>query len=226
MTNRILLVGIAIVAIGMFALPETFALFSGQHNWYDTGLADSATDGLDVPCRKCHSDIQAELDSGGYPNTQHNGQSCYGCHIIAPSNSGLNWAGNGDFHAASAPACLDCHDGGIATNASGILNGPEEVHKPFAAGAVSSNLLKSANEACIGCHTHVAVQVNWSKKYMLTFNASEYVETPGGAHNWNVDNFNAIGYGNTTTFGNQSGETYTTTAVAAADENGNPIANP
>jgi len=30
---------IAVIAIGIFALPSTVSLFSGQHSWYDLGAS-------------------------------------------------------------------------------------------------------------------------------------------------------------------------------------------
>jgi len=51
-TNKIALLAIAIVAIGIFTLPSTVSLFSGQHSWYDLSGG-----GNQVPCEKCHADI-------------------------------------------------------------------------------------------------------------------------------------------------------------------------
>jgi len=47
--------GIAVVAVGLFALPSTVSLFSGQHRWYNI----SGT-GNEIPCIKCHADIYDE----------------------------------------------------------------------------------------------------------------------------------------------------------------------
>ena len=55
-TNKIALMAIAIVAIGIFALPSTVSLFSGQHSWYGLNTA-----GNQIPCDKCHMDIQDEM---------------------------------------------------------------------------------------------------------------------------------------------------------------------
>lgn len=218
MSNRIILVGIAIVAVGMFALPQTLALFSGQHNWYDTGGANPA-DPTKIPCKKCHGDIQAELDQPGYPNTQHRAQDCKGCHIItAPSKEGLTYGGpiDNNFHAAAAPMCLDCHDGSVGGDARSILVGSAEVHKPFVnqANTTANSMLKGANEACIGCHTHVAVDINWTKAYKMAFNASEYVSTDASGtttHNWTVGNFSVEGTAKIATYGNQTGSIYSAT---------------
>lgn len=203
----------------MVALPQTLALFSGQHNWYDTG-GNNPADPTKIPCKKCHPDVQSELDQPGYPNTMHRGMDCKGCHIItAPAKRGLVYGGPiaSDFHAAAAPMCLDCHGGsGPGGDARSIVSGPEEVHKPFIreANTTQNSMLKGANEACIGCHTHVAVDINWTKAYMMSFNVTEFVSTNATGittHDWNVGNFSVKGKAQIQTYGNQTGGIYTGT---------------
>jgi hypothetical protein len=53
--NTKLLLGIAVLAIGIGVLPQTLALFSNQHNFYDTINNPTGA----VPCLKCHADIFA-----------------------------------------------------------------------------------------------------------------------------------------------------------------------
>ncbi len=205
MTSKLILIGIAISSIGIVALPQTLALFAGQHNFYDT--IEQGPDA--VPCGKCHADIYAELTQPGSVNSEHLKQGCDGCHITAPVDKESLTQGGGinmDFHAAAAPACLDCHSGtGPGKDARSILVGPEEVHRPFALEANSSNLLKSSNEACIACHTHVAVDINWTKGYKISFNAMEFIAIDG-THNWTVNNFAAEGTAVVQTYGNMSGQ--------------------
>ncbi len=202
MGNKIILIGIAIAAIGLVALPQTLALFAGQHNFYDTiGLGAAA-----IPCEKCHADISSELNQPGSVNAVHKALGCAGCHVtVAPQKEGLKQGPGGQFHAAASPACLDCHGGtGPGLSAMEILTGSEEVHKPFANQSNNSLLLKGANEACISCHTHVAVDINWTKAYKISFNAKENATT--GAHEWTVDNFATEGSVQIQTYGNRSGQ--------------------
>ncbi len=256
MTNKLLLLGIAVAAAGMVALPQTLALFSGQHNFYDV-LTNSVYNGKNtvIPCQKCHADVYAEFnqpsDQGGVNalNAAHlSVEGCQGCHMTdgpAPNFNGdpnsSYWTtyqktqaaagGNVTFHAAAAPACLACHSGDPgdetngARNATLILTGSEEVHKPFANGALSSPLLKDANEACVACHTHVAVNISWTKAYMLTFSAAENVNS-SGYHNWTVSSFNTSGTVNVTTYGNQTGANTSASGLTANWANGQPVSNP
>jgi hypothetical protein len=202
--NKLILIGIAIGAIGLVALPQTLALFAGQHNFYDTIGQNAAA----IPCEKCHADIFSELSQPGSVNAVHKAQGCSGCHVTtAPTKEGLTQGGSptNDFHAAALPLCLDCHSGtGPGLDARSILVGSVEAHKPFANEANNSLLLRGSNEACISCHTHVAVDINWTKAYKISFNAKENATT--GVHDWTVDNFATDGTVQIKTYGNRSGE--------------------
>ncbi|HEY9247306.1 MAG TPA: hypothetical protein VIO11_10710, partial [Candidatus Methanoperedens sp.] len=91
-----------------------------------------------------------------------------------------------------------------APDARSILSGAQEAHVPFATQANTSLLLKENNEACIACHTHVAVDINWQKAYKIGFDAIEKADT--GVHQWEVGNFVAEGTAQVNTYGNRSGQ--------------------
>ncbi|NJD76635.1 MAG: hypothetical protein FIB08_05990 [Candidatus Methanoperedens sp.] len=221
MQNKTLLIGIGILAVGLLALPQTLALFVGQHNWYDTTTVDNG-----VPCAKCHADVVQEIYSteglaGDGTNGFHRAQStdggCQACHMTTGPNEGgidqanANDAGTVDsFHAAAAPACIDCHDGngGGGNNALIGLTGADEVHKPFVEQANTTDVafLKGANEACIACHTHVAVDITWTKRTGMSLTAEETQPGgPGSAHSWNVGNYVATGVATVLTEGEADG---------------------
>lgn len=52
--------------VGLFILPETIAMFVGQHDFYDT-----TTPGNGVNCLKCHGDVRDELNRASAVNTFH-----------------------------------------------------------------------------------------------------------------------------------------------------------
>ncbi len=56
MNSKFTLALIALVGIGVFALPSTMALFAGQHTFYNIDAT-----GNQVPCQKCHGDVKVEL---------------------------------------------------------------------------------------------------------------------------------------------------------------------
>jgi hypothetical protein len=153
---------------------------------------------------------------------------CDQCHATAaPNSEGFTKGPGGQFHAAATAACIDCHNAtllygtfmhGPAVGALGcltchknpqsmpgnfsavnILTGPEEVHKAFANQASNSKLLKGANEACISCHTHVRVNITWSRASYMEFSVTENIV--GGDRMWTVGNFGATGSNITKTSG-------------------------
>jgi hypothetical protein len=218
---------IAVMAIGIVVLPQTIAMFAGQHNWYDTTQA-----GSQIPCEKCHADISNELSQPGTVNLMHKVMGCDQCHVTtAPNSEGFVQGPGGQFHAAATTSCIDCHGdtllygtfdhvsivpliqsgqlgcttchkGAIPGNfsATSIFNGPEEVHKAFANDAKNSSLLKDGNEACISCHTHIKVDIIWKRATVMEFRATEQV-TGGGDRTWIIDGFNATGTNITNTSG-------------------------
>jgi len=134
-SKKIVLMAVAVVAIGIFALPSTVSLFSGQHSWYD--LTDYSAGHTTVPCEKCHADIADEMDSHTGPHTELSGSwsggsfsrlYCEDCHRVfydyaasevgsAPVYPKYTYAlglGTGttpgkEAHAASTVECMDCH---------------------------------------------------------------------------------------------------------------------
>jgi hypothetical protein len=115
--GKVALLAGAIVAIGIFALPNTVSLFSGQHTWYDL-----IAGGNDVPCEKCHADVADEMDSQIGP---HSGETGYGrfecgyCHRISELYTYASGYGSGstpgkEAHAASTVPCMHCHSGQVA----------------------------------------------------------------------------------------------------------------
>ncbi|VUT27947.1 MAG: putative multiheme cytochrome c [Candidatus Syntrophoarchaeum sp. GoM_oil] len=264
---------VAVLAIGIFALPNTAALFSGQHSWYDLGAG-----GNDVPCEKCHGDIADEMNSmPAGVGAPHRTYPCAHCHRISGfgenDGNGMTYAsgnGNGstpgkEAHAASTVECMDCHDlnymwgrpplppsdhhkdnpdyqvaplgeggGGpypgcgfgpgdygpyhchapprqqdniaqIRTGGFGLTDfdntgayyywktwpedtGNHSAHRKFVLDAMNETLMDGANEACIAYHTHVGINITWTKNVVLEFTASE--DENG---NWTIPDFSAAG---------------------------------
>lgn len=208
MSNKLLLL-IAVTAIGILVIPETISLFSGQHNFYDTmqngnqvpcekchsdvynELSQPGTVNLVhkiMGCEQCHI-TAAPNSEGNFQRIQFHAAttaSCIDCH-----NSTLLY---GTFdHSAAIPymqsgqiGCLTCHQNPQSLpgnfSAVNIFTGSAEAHKYFANGAKNSLLLKDANEACISCHTHIKVNIVWTKVTTLSLDV--------GINNnkWNITN--------------------------------------
>ena len=141
-SGRLLLLAIAIVAVGVFALPSTVSLFSGQHRWYDISPNKNQ-----IPCKKCHADVYEEMMSmeplskklAGKSSSPHSymDENCELCHrtcfnmsynpstgkyepssgFIYASGTGTGSVSGVEAHAASTIECMDCH--GISTDSGG-----------------------------------------------------------------------------------------------------------
>lgn len=201
MKNKILLLSIAVVAVGLFALPSTLAMFAGQHSWYDPKVSGG------IPCAKCHFLEQDELAGSNGPhdpaytglvNTSMDygmgdgnaggatfwaGDSvddrCYGCHQRGGSNSTLGDAPIGSWddhrdtvHAAYAVWCIDCHPW-VETE----LTHSTAAHRWFyddlnKTSEPTELALQKPNRACLGCHTHVGVNLTWTRNEFVSYNVT------------------------------------------------------
>lgn len=86
MNTKFTLAIIALIGIGVFALPSTMSLFAGQHSFYNIDAT-----GNQVPCQKCHGDVKAELGGQLSPVTgtygPHASFQCEYCHRIEQGSS-------------------------------------------------------------------------------------------------------------------------------------------
>ncbi len=191
MKNRSILLLVAVVLVGLFALPNALSLFSGQHSF------DKAGNG--TMCDKCHSDVAAEMASSAYHTFNlGSNEKCKVCHssgtisdTLIPLGNGTGRNGtlgiqvgfnltNGSFryangtvktglvlHAAVTVECISCHY---------AVNFTDDAHMPFYNNASSQTWLKGANEACYGCHTKVNVKMTWVRlggyNYSYDFNTT------------------------------------------------------
>lgn len=189
MNSKILLLSIAVISVGLFAMPSTLSLFAGQHTFDAPAY---------VNCNKCHQDIYDEMTNAGKYglSTAHQStadiKACKGCHRTGtigsiPLNK-TNYSGSysqnvsiAGAHAAVTMECAGCHSGVPAE-----LMNASEGHGPYynASRAESSingtNMLTGANEACVGCHTHININITWRRSvgYNMIVN-----ETTAGTYN-------------------------------------------
>ena len=83
---KVLWVLIALGGISLWLIPNTLSLFSGQHSYYDLDPA-----GSQIPCNKCHGDIDMELHTGSI----HNNFTCSECHRV---QKGVQYASGDDAY--------------------------------------------------------------------------------------------------------------------------------
>ena len=121
MKSKMLFLSVAVVAVGLFVLPQAVSMFAGQHSWYDP--KDQG-----IPCIKCHWLEYEEMRGGAYsqhrPHVYQNGSThhfeCEECHNVTIDVDDYYHAGasgHSPAHAASAVACLACHSGELNATA-------------------------------------------------------------------------------------------------------------
>ena len=247
-TQKLALLALAVVVVGIFALPSTLSLFAGQHVWYDIG-----DEGNQVPCKKCHADVYEEFLLSGVHKTLAEGSdanssflgtgynvdtACGACHRVNLSEIGWTF-GSGDTdgstpgkeaHAAAVISCMVCHQlnntggypgaGGFNVSSFDVTTpymydnntnpGAEAAHNAFIAEAIKDDTLKDSNEACIACHTYIAVKINWTHAQSLEFDVGipddpDQMTTPTGVHNWTMTNWDVNGTASATVWGNTTG---------------------
>ncbi len=169
---------VAVLTIGIIAIPSIYSLFAGQHSFYDKGTSI---------CLKCHADIKIELDS----SLHHLSFTCENCHV-------LNITSNLTHGNVISPRCLDCHGTppGIVTDSQrntliapiarifgeNVSNG--ESHNPFVESANSSLFMKGENEACISCHTRKSLTISMTYADTYKFNANRMTDST-----WQLQNY-------------------------------------
>lgn len=58
-------------------------------------------------------------------------------------------------------------------------------HMKFVQDSINETLMEGANEACVSCHTHVGVNITWTKNVVLEFEASgDNVTESNYANTW------------------------------------------
>ena len=199
MNSKILMLSVAVIAVGLFALPSTLSMFAGQHSWYDPKVSGG------IPCAKCHFLEKDELAGSGGPHdvgydllvnttmdygngdgvgggdtfwggTASIDSRCYGCHQRAGSDADHPFL-NGSWdtqrnekHAAIAVWCIDCHPW-VETE----LTHTKAAHKPFYEDLVDETddmHLQKENRACLGCHTHVGVNITWTRNEFVSYDVN------------------------------------------------------
>jgi len=296
MKSNMILLAVAVVTVGIFALPSTISFFAGQHTWYQlNGTGDL---GGQLPCEKCHADVANEMEALIGPHTNELGYGrleCEFCHRTfgiedynnAEDRNPINETRYGKYrytygqvgpnvtdvtpgkeaHAASTVPCMYCHSGnraggypmhstftgrscschgyedggdqhyyhgdrfytgtsdsdpgecikchgtgpptyippaggfGLTANASDT--GELAAHKTFIERSIEDPNMEDANEACIACHTHIPVKINWTHRYSLEFNATPELELP--PTHFNVTDWSINGTYTITVYGWRNG---------------------
>lgn len=196
--SQVLILAIAIIAIGLFILPSTLSMFVGQHTWFSVKNPDDMV----LLCAKCHQpevdEWEANRVAGGahatfwteYPETS----GCTICHqinetiledydlnITTITGYGFedftqfgfdNTTNASDFvwrNQSTPHAAIKVDCADCHYNATVQLSNPDSAHKDFYEQS-TANATNSAS--CIGCHTMTDMDISWLKFGGLNINAS------------------------------------------------------
>jgi hypothetical protein len=209
--NRNLFLIAAIIGIGIFVLPSTLSMFAGQHSWYDpnnNGIPCAKCHFLEEE-ELAASGGPHDPDYSGLLNmsANYNGSAgdgnpggsdfwsgdtvtdrCYGCHQVTGSANSTHaladsWANQNDtVHAAVAVWCIDCHPW-----VENELTATNAAHKAFyedLEGGATITGLQNPNQACLGCHTHVGVNLSWTRNEYVSYNVT--CDSSGYEVSWNA----------------------------------------
>ncbi len=198
--NQVLILAIAIIAIGLFILPSTLSMFVGQHTWYSVKNPDD----MEALCAKCHQpevdEWEANIAAGGahatfateYP-TRSGCTICHQVNATALEDYGLNLTSLYDYSFEDFTQA-GLNNTSSATNFSGTwrtqntphaaikvdcadchYNASVQLSDPDSAHSDFYNQsIDSATEsaACIGCHTMTDINISWYKFGGLNINAT------------------------------------------------------
>lgn len=131
--NKKIILYVAFMALSLYAMPQTVALFAGQHTYYS---------GMSVECEKCHSDILAEIETSGYVYEKHR-----------------DAAGNINYTTYLSLGGLD-YSGGVITAFDGKIWEWDPAQKTWKNGSLARNVSLDRNnngvidgaEICMLCH--------------------------------------------------------------------------
>ena len=175
MKYKVILIIMLFVIIFSVTSMTSFGLLGNQHRFYDT-----FQDGNQVPCDKCHANIDQEINMS--TENPHYELDCEDCH----RGLNINYAigdpvvqHGEEAHAASILSCQMCHVGDIAD-----ITSANETHRPL---YEKSNL----NEACIICHSGFDKKMNFTRPLYIEY---DIVNVNGG---FEVQNFGFVSSNNT-----------------------------
>ena len=193
MDGKSILLMIAVIAVGMFVLPSTLALYSGSHDFLGAE---------EVECERCHAGAAGDQIAATLANgSAHALLTCKDCHYgiggtvggrfavdVEGNHTRVPNAVNNDVtgHAAGITVnCVDCHSynttGSLNTkdadgttnyvNVSYELSQTTAAHRMLKVNTTGSNGgLQDEDAVCIACHSRVTVSIAGSS--LGTHNAS------------------------------------------------------
>ncbi|AKG92145.1 hypothetical protein GAH_00508 [Geoglobus ahangari] len=181
-------------------------------------------------CELCHRGVNITYasDRGGgtiISGKEAHAASIVSCLICHSGNEPAPWSeqvnhSHAEYNTSDSTLCSKCHSpslyppiaGGFGLTGETGDTGALAAHREFVLEAKGGDLLLSANEACIACHTHVAVKITWNHSRALEFNIGfgNPITTANGPHNWTITSWTINGTATAVVWGNTTGSGSTT----------------
>ena len=209
--KNMILLSVAVLAIGLFVLPQTMAMFIGTHTWFSVRTGESQYE----MCEKCHVNEVAEWETNTVNGGAHSryeaeyGAGCF-CHQInttrlkeykvnltAINASGYNytrwdgaalnnssdweWRSPDTPHAAVIIDCVDCH-----WNESQQIQNEDSAHYQFWNQTKGGSGIGDNNTACMACHTHTHLNITWIRREGLIINANHTNVSASAYDSWDI----------------------------------------
>ena len=174
--KNMILLSVAVIAVGLFVLPQTMAMFVGQHTWFSVRTANDEY----VLCEKCHVNEVAEWRANSVANGAHSryvaeyGEGCF-CHQINETTLGAygldeNNSNVSDFNFVIWSE-MDAFGGAAPNNSSNWAWRP--VTTPHAAVIID----------CVDCHYNESQQISLNTSAHYAF----WNQTNAASGNLNSD---------------------------------------
>lgn len=215
--NQIILLAFAIIAIGLFVLPNTMSMFMGQHSWYSVKTAAEQYD----MCERCHlaevGEWKSNIARGGahaaYTNYYGDNTGCF-CHQINESqltgwintssiddygyeffnatgtvNGSIPSSYNNSWRSTNTPhAATTIFCVDCHLNASQQLNNTGEAHMAFYRTTLNaSGIGISANTACLACHTMVGLNITMERNDGGFVIYANHTNYTSEGYGWTID---------------------------------------
>lgn len=189
--RNIIILGFAIVAIGLFVIPSTMSMFTGQHQWHSVRTAESQY----ALCERCHQNEVGEwvANSGAHATYRDDGNTNGGCFCHMVNETELNtywkfseignisedkamelWNETGNVtgrdswywrsnNTPHAAVTIDCGDCHVYSVEQ--LENPNEAHSAFYLEArnVTGSGTPHNSTACLACHTMVGMNITMER---------------------------------------------------------------
>lgn len=182
----LVLVFLPFTVTGMFILPNASLLLIEDSPTFNDEVSSeeiklSGSNNLQCSNQECHGedyyDIKAEIQSSPI----HDKMNCTTCHEkVSPDKTDCEDDRN-------PVSCTKCHE---------VYLESFSAHSSFVQNAEEDSRMNHTNEACVGCHTHAPVKINWTHRASLDFEVTLYEDEDG--KQFDVVNMGSSGTANST----------------------------